>query len=131
MIDTTFKYISNRSRIHWFSAISCMAKTSYFQWNDDDVRFVLDQHAELDYHSPSSLKQHVQSVGRHVAPLGRIILIPCQPVCSCSLMLRAYRRSNTYQFYNLWFDPTVSRTHTIHYATDAVPCVEMRLLFQV
>ena len=54
-----------------FSAI-----TSYFQWNDDDVRFVLD--AELDFH-PSSLKQHVQSVGRHIAPLGRIILIPCQP----------------------------------------------------
>ena len=63
-----------------FSAISCMAKTSYFQWNDDDVSFVLDQRAELEFHSPSSLKQHVQSAGRHVAPLGRIILIPYQPV---------------------------------------------------
>ena len=28
------------------------------QWNDDDeVRFVLDQHAELDFYSASSLKQ--------------------------------------------------------------------------
>jgi hypothetical protein len=31
------------------------------------VRFFLDQHAELDFYSASSLKQ--QSVGRQVAPL--------------------------------------------------------------
>jgi hypothetical protein len=54
-----------------------MVRTSYFQRNDD-VRFVLDQHAELDFYSSSSLKQ--QSAGRHVAPLGHIILIPSQPV---------------------------------------------------
>ena len=35
-----------------------------FQWEDDgDVRFVLDQHGELDFYSASSLKQH--SAGRH------------------------------------------------------------------
>ena len=28
-----------------------------FRWNDDEVRFVLDQHAELDFYSASSLKQ--------------------------------------------------------------------------
>jgi hypothetical protein len=33
----------------------------------------------LDLYSTSSLKQ--QSVDRHVAPLGHIILIPSQPVC--------------------------------------------------
>ena len=54
-----------------------MARTSYIQWNDD-VRFVLDQHAELDFHSASSLKQ--QSRDRHVTPLGHIILIQSQPV---------------------------------------------------
>ena len=27
-----------------------------FQWDDDDVHFVLDQHAELELYSPSSLK---------------------------------------------------------------------------
>jgi hypothetical protein len=43
------------------------------QWDDDEVRFVLDQHAELDFYSVSSLKQ--PSTGRHVAPLGHIILI--------------------------------------------------------
>jgi hypothetical protein len=41
-----------------------------FQWDDDDdddeVRFVLDQHAELDFYSASSLKQ--QSADRYVAP---------------------------------------------------------------
>jgi hypothetical protein len=49
-----------------------------FQWDDDEFRFVQDQHAELDFHSASSLKQ--QSAGRHVAPLGHIILIPSQSV---------------------------------------------------
>jgi hypothetical protein len=53
-----------------------------FQWDDDEVRFVLDQHAELDFYSTSSPKQ--QSVGRHVAPLGHIILIPSQPVFALS-----------------------------------------------
>jgi hypothetical protein len=45
---------------------------------DDDVRLVLDQHAELEFHSASPLKQ--QSAGRHVAPLEHIILILNQPV---------------------------------------------------
>ena len=55
-----------------------MARTSYFQWNVDDVHFVLDQLAELDFYSDSSLKQ--QSAGRHAAPLEHNILIPSQPV---------------------------------------------------
>ena len=50
--------------------------------DDDEVCFVLDQHAELDFYSASSLKQ--QSAGRHVAPLGHIILIPSQPVVALS-----------------------------------------------
>ena len=53
-----------------------------FQWNDDEVCFVLDQHAELDFYTASSLKQ--QSTGRHVAPLRYIILIPSQPVFALS-----------------------------------------------
>jgi hypothetical protein len=54
-----------------------------FERNDDEVRFVLDQHAELDFCSVSSLKQ--QSAGRHVAPLGHINLIPSLPVFALSL----------------------------------------------
>jgi hypothetical protein len=39
-----------------------------FHWDDDGVHFVLEQYAELDLHSASSLKQ--QSGLRHVVPLG-------------------------------------------------------------
>ena len=46
-----------------------------FKWDDDEVRFVLEQNADLDFYSASSLKQ--QSTGRYVAPLGHIILIAC------------------------------------------------------
>jgi hypothetical protein len=53
-----------------------------FQWIDDEVRFALDQHAELDLYSANSLKQ--QSAGRHVAPLGHIILIPSHPIFALS-----------------------------------------------
>ena len=51
-----------------------MERTSYIQRNDDDVRFVLDQHAYLDHYSASSLKQ--QPADRHLTPLRHIILIP-------------------------------------------------------
>ena len=65
-----------------FSAILSREQVN-FQWDDNDddgVRFVLDQHAELDFYSASSLKQ--QSADRYVAPL--VILIPRQPVFALS-----------------------------------------------
>jgi len=43
-----------------------------FQCDDDEIRFVLDEHVEVDFYSVSSLKQ--QSAGRHVAPLVHIVL---------------------------------------------------------
>ena len=46
---------------------------------NDEIRFVLDQ---LEFYNASWLKQ--QSTGRHVAPLGHIILIPSQPVFALS-----------------------------------------------
>ena len=55
-----------------------MARTSNIQWDDNDIRFVLDQHAELVFFSAISLKQ--QSTDRHVAPIWPIILISSQPV---------------------------------------------------
>ena len=61
-----------------FNANSAIIQLYNFQWDDDEVRFVLDQHAWLDFYSASSLKQ--QFADRHVAPLGYIILIPSQPV---------------------------------------------------
>jgi len=69
------------------SAISAWSRREQvnFQWDDDEVRFVLDQHNEFDLYSASSLKQ--RSAGRHITPLVHIILIPS--LCSFSLMLRA------------------------------------------
>ena len=55
-----------------------MARTGKFQRDDDKVHFVLDQHAELDFYSASSLKQ--QSADRHVAPTGHNMPIQIQPV---------------------------------------------------
>ena len=52
-----------------------------------NIFFLFAIRAVLDFYSASSLKQ--QSAGRHVAPLGHIILIPNQPVFALSLMLRA------------------------------------------
>ena len=66
----------------------------------DDVRFVLDQHAELDIYSASSLKQ--QSAGKHVAPLGHIILIQRQPVIKN-------------QLYCFWLDLTGARTYDLRH----------------
>ena len=67
-----------------FSAKSAISwrKQVNFQWNDDEVGFVLDQHAELELYSASSLKQ--QSADRYVVPLGHIILIQSQPVFALS-----------------------------------------------
>jgi hypothetical protein len=69
LFNANFSVISWREQVH-------------DQWDDDEVGFVLDQHAELDFYSASPLKQ--QSAGRHIAPLGHIILIPSQPVFALS-----------------------------------------------
>jgi len=63
-----------------FSAMSWREQVN-FQWNDDEVTFVLE-HGYFDFYSASSLKQ--QSAGSYVAPLAHIILIPSQPVFALS-----------------------------------------------
>ena len=60
-----------------------MVRTRYIWWDDADVCFVPDQLAELDFYSARSLIQ--QFAGRHVDPLGHIILIRSQPVFALSL----------------------------------------------
>jgi hypothetical protein len=67
-----FSYISWREQVN-------------FQLDDDEVCFVLDQHAQLDFYSAGSLKQ--QSTDRHVTPHGHISLIPSQPVFCGSIKL--------------------------------------------
>jgi hypothetical protein len=67
-----------------------MTPVLFINTDDDEVRFVLDQHAELDFYSASSLKR--QSAGRHVAPLGHIIPIASQPVFALSPNIRSTGR---------------------------------------
>jgi hypothetical protein len=59
--------------LHTANSAIFQLKQVNFQWDDDEVHFVLDQYAYLDFYSASWLKQ--QSVYRHVAPLRHIILI--------------------------------------------------------
>jgi len=51
----------------------CLARNE-----SENVRFVLDQQALLNFYTDFSLNQ--ESVGRNVCPLRHIILIPIQPV---------------------------------------------------
>jgi hypothetical protein len=93
-----------------FSAISWQEQGN-FQWYDEEVHFVLDQRAELDFYSASSLKQ--QSEDWHVVRRGHIILIPS--LCSFSLMI--------HEIPILWSERTIYHTrgkHGNHYPTDAV-----------
>jgi hypothetical protein len=89
---------------------------SYIRWDDDDdVRLVLDQHAQLNFYSASSLKQ--QSEGRHVASLEHIMLIPW-----CELSGEA-TNTNCIVFGFTSQEPTPYQTrgeHKNHYTTDAV-----------
>jgi hypothetical protein len=64
-----------------FSAILWQKQMTF-----EDILFVLEQHAELDFYSANSLKQ--QSAVGHVTPLRHIILIAMTTsLCSHSLML--------------------------------------------
>ena len=70
-------------------------RTSYFQWDDDEIRFVLDQHAELDFYSASLLKQ--QSADRHIYAC---LSTPkyysdSEPTSPCTFSLMLSREANT------------------------------------
>jgi hypothetical protein len=62
------------------------ANSAIFQLYHGENKLIFNEmmmrSAELDLYSASSLKQ--QSMGRHVAPPGHIILIPSQPVFALS-----------------------------------------------
>ena len=74
-----------------------MSRPSYIRWGDD-VCFVLDKHALLDFYSKNSLKQ------QSVCPQGALLwhMIPSQTLSFYSLMLNC-----------LQFDMTEIRTHNL------------------
>ena len=74
---------------HWQTpSHNVVSSTPRHEWDsmapykslDDDVWFVFDQQAELDFENTTSLKQHLQSTDRYVVPLGRIIPTSSWPV---------------------------------------------------
>ena len=73
------------------------------------MRSPLYQHA--DFYSASSLKQ--QSTGRHIAPLGHIILITNQPVFALSPVCLAEKQHIPILYSGLTrpgLEPTIYRT---------------------
>ena len=65
----------------WF-LFNAKCKWSIFQlyhltWDDNYVRFVLDQHLQWDFNSACLLKQQCKDY--YVVALGHIILLPSQP----------------------------------------------------
>jgi hypothetical protein len=88
-----------------------MARTSNIQWDDNDIRFVLDQHAELVFFSAISLKFEPTSLR------------------SSNLNLRAKPRSNKYQFFSLWFDPIETWTHDLPHLKPTNHCTTIVLNF--
>ena len=50
--------------------------TSYIQWNNDDVHFILEKHAYLNFYSVRSLKQQLYWLyDRHLITETTVILV--------------------------------------------------------
>jgi hypothetical protein len=88
----------------------------------------------LEFYGTSSFKQ--QSVGKYLAPLGHIILIPSQPVFGlwCCVLSREATNTKFIGFGLILpeFEPMVFRTRgeqVHHYITDAV-VLNIYLYFQ-
>ena len=83
-----------------------------FQWDDDD-----DDNDDDWNNSP-----HID-----MSP-PRIYYPDSEPssICSFSLMLYVCRRSNKYQYYCLWFDPTRARTYDLPLSR----CTRQQLLYR-
>ena len=89
--------LSNFSSISWWEQLTS-------QWDDDDddddICFVQDQYTQLDFYSTSSLKQ--RSACRHDDPLGCMIRILSQPVCSYCMLSGEAANKNFIVFGLTW-----------------------------
>lgn len=72
MVIVIYRQLSDTSTISW-------REQAIFQWDGNEDRFVLEQHALLDFHSARSLKQ--KFADRPVKPLRQSILIPTHQCC--------------------------------------------------
>ena len=108
-----YQWVSDCCLTQQFSAISWPEQAN-FQWDDDEVYFVLDQHNMLSWIFFIMLDHWLNSLHIDMSPT-RTHYPDSEPTCLCSfsLMLHVKWRSNKYQFYSLWFDPIGSRTHDL------------------
>ena len=131
MLEILFDNSVNEWLIYWtpneqfFSYI--IARASYIRWDDEVVRCVLDQYAQLDFYSASWLKQ--QYTDKHVCPLWHIILIQSQPVFALTpynyMLSREAAHTNiiVFDLTRRGLDPTIYHTQgkqANHYNTDVV-----------
>ena len=72
----------------------------YIRSDDQNICFVLDQQAWLDFYSASSLKQ--QSAGRHVSSLGQHFP-ESEPITVFALLLIAASLAEKQQIHILYF----------------------------
>ena len=114
--------VKNQNERFCPSVISWREQVTCIQWNDDEVRFVLDH---------SLLSHTQQSPNSHAAPLGHIILIPNQSVFvltpeSCVLSGKA-ANTNCIVFCSTRpeSEPTIYRTRGKHANQDTTDAIEM------
>jgi hypothetical protein len=114
-----FNYGSYFYLSEWLLFISKWAIFKLYHITFNEMRYFQSQ-------TICSLK--IQSADRHVAPLDTLSWFQPTSLCSFSLMPRAQRRRNQYQFYSVGLtrpglEPTIYRTrgeHVNHYTIDAV-----------
>ena len=94
-----------------FCAESWVRERVYFQWDDDEIRFVIDQHAEVDF-----------IVLAHWNNTPRIAMSPLSDI-----LFWFWEATNTkFTVFGLTrpgLEPTIYRTwgeHVNHYTTDAI-----------
>ena len=113
--------------IQQFPAISWWEQVN-FQWDDDEISFVLDQQAEFDFYSASSLSQ--QSADRRVALSDTLFWFRTNQsllfLLNAACLAEKQQISINFIVFGLTqqgLEPTIYRTqgeYDNHYATDAV-----------
>jgi hypothetical protein len=87
-----------------------------FQWDDEEIRFVPDQHTELGFYCASSLKQ--QS-GRHVIHSDTLFWFQANQCLLFLLNAEWLQKCSREARNSLLFDLSAARTHDVPYSRRA------------
>ena len=106
--------------VKWTNYSYIFVRISYIWW-DDDVRFLLDQHVELEFYSDT-----LQSASRHGFPLGTLFrFLVIQSLLLCWMLSGETTNTNciVVGLTRSRLEPTMYHTrdeHVNHYNTDEV-----------